>query len=95
MPVIDDGNSLLSIKAKQKEISALLAQQHNTSHLLKREVQVFDGDLLHYHTFTKAFENIVEERTDDAGDCLHSLAQYTRREPRELVRSCQQMPADI
>lgn len=36
----------------------------------------------------------VEERTSDFGDCLHFLAQYTRGEPHELVRSCQQMPAD-
>ena len=55
---------------------------------------MFDGDPLQYHAFIRAFLRNVEERTGDAGDCLHFLAHYTRGEPRELVRSCQQMPAD-
>ncbi len=94
IPVSDDGNTMLSIMARQNEISALLAQQYNISHLPQREIQVFDGDPLHYHAFMRAFEHNVEERTGDFRDCLHFLAQYTRGQPRELVRSCQQMPAD-
>ncbi|KAK0148069.1 hypothetical protein N1851_012226 [Merluccius polli] len=93
VPVADNSNNLLSLMARQTEISALLVQQHNISHLPKREIQMFDGDPLHYHAFIRAFVRNVEERTGDAGDCLHFLAQYTRGEPRELVRSCQQMPA--
>lgn len=42
----------------------------------------------------RVFEHNIEERAADARDCLHYLAQYTRGQPQELVRSCQQMPAD-
>lgn len=35
-----------------------------------------------------------KEKTGDATDCPHFLEQYTRGQPRELIRSCQQMAAD-
>lgn len=78
--VIDDNHNLLSIMARQNEISALLAQQLNISHLPKREFQVFDGNPI--HAFPRAFEHNVEEKTDDFRDCLHFLAQHTRRTTR-------------
>ena len=92
--VTGDGNNLVSIMARQNEITAMLVQQQSLSSLPNREIQVFDGDPLLYHAFMRAFEHNVEEKTGDARDCLHFLAQYTRGQPRELVRSCQQMAAD-
>ena len=84
--VVDNSNNLLSLMARQTEISALMAQ-HNISHFPKREIQVFDGDPLQYHAFIRAFLCNVEERTGDAGDCLHFLAQYTRREHESLCEA--------
>lgn len=94
VPVTNDGNNLLSVMARQNEITAMLVQQQNLSSLPNKEIQVFDGDPLLYHTFMRAFEHAIEEKTRDARDCLHFLEQYTRSQPRELVRSCQQMAAD-
>jgi len=72
----------------------MLVHQQNLSSLPNREMQVFDGDPVLYHAFMTAFESNIEEKTGDATDCLHFLEQYTRGQPRELVRSCQQMAAD-
>lgn len=65
VPVSDNVNTMLSIMERQNEISALLAQQHNTSHLPRKEIQVFDGDPLQYHAFMRAFEHNVEEKAGD------------------------------
>lgn len=94
VPVTDDGNNLLSVMARQNEITAMLVHQQNLSSLPNNEIQVFDGDPLLYHTFMRAFEHAIEEKTRDPRDCLHFLEQYTRGQPRELVRSCQQIAAD-
>ncbi|KAJ0039347.1 hypothetical protein NL108_017479 [Boleophthalmus pectinirostris] len=55
----------------------------------KREIPVFDGNPLKYHTFVRAFENGVECNTNDNCDRLYFLEQYTQGHAKELVRSCQ------
>ena len=56
--------------------------------LPSRDIPVFDGDPLQYKTFMRAFEHSVESKASKA-DCLYFLEQFTRGQPRELVRSCQ------
>lgn len=87
-------NPVFAVMKKQNEITALLVQQQCLSSLPKREIQVFDGDPLQYQTFIGAFEHSIEGKTNNPRDCLHFLEQYTRGQPRELVRSCQHMAAD-
>ncbi len=48
-------------------------------------------DPLRFHEFMRSFEEVVEKRADCPGDCLHFLEQYTRGQPKELVKSCQHM----
>lgn len=76
---------------RQNEITTLLIQQQQRSSLPKRDIQVFDGDPLQYHTFLRAFENGVESKPDSYSDCLYFLEQFTRGRTRDLVRSCQHM----
>lgn len=87
-------NPVFSIMEKQNEITALLAQQQCLSSLPKREIEIFDGDPLQYQAFIRAFEHSIESKTNNARDCLYFLEQYTRGQPRELVRSCQHMASD-
>ena len=49
-------DSVLDIMRKQNEISTLLMQQQCLSALPKREIPIFDGNPLKYHSFIKAFE---------------------------------------
>lgn len=62
--------------------------------LPRRDIQIFDGDPLQYQTFMRAFEHSIEGKTHSAKDGLYFLEQYTRGQPRELVRSCQHMPLE-
>ncbi len=83
--------NILKLIDKQSEIATLLVKQHILSSLPPREIPYFDGDPLRFHEFMRSFEEVVEKRADSPGDCLHFLEQYTRGQPKELVKSCQHM----
>ena len=87
---VEQGN-ILSVMEKQNEITALLIQQQCLSSMPKKEIQIFDGDPLQYHTFIKSFEHCIETKNSNHTDCLYYLEQYTQGQPRELVRSCLHM----
>lgn len=42
-----------------------------------------------------AIEHSTAEKTKSAKDCLYFLEQYTRGQPRDLVKGCQHMPNDF
>ncbi|KAK7930431.1 hypothetical protein WMY93_006826 [Mugilogobius chulae] len=69
-------------------------QQQCLSALPKREIPIFDGNPLKYHSFIKAFENGVERNTTNSSDKLYFLKQYTTRQAKDLVRSCQHLDSD-
>lgn len=84
-------NVICTIMQKQNEITTMLVQQQLAATLPQREIPVFDGNPLQCISFIRAFEHCVEERTSSYQDCLYFLEQYTRGQPRELVRSCMHM----
>lgn len=86
--------SLMDIMQRQNDITSMLVQQNMNSVLPPRDLPLFDGDPLQYKSFIRAFENGVEVKTSSWSDCLHFLEQYTRGQPRDLVHSCQHLPAD-
>lgn len=79
----------MQISVPEMRIKTLLIQQQSLSSLPKRDISVFDGDPLKFHSFVKAFENGVERNTASHSDRLYFLEQYTNGHPKELVRSCQ------
>lgn len=87
-------NDMVGIMQKQNEITAQLVQQNISSVLPPRNLQIFDGDPLQYKSFIRAFENVVEKKTNNPSDCLQFLEQYTRGQPKDLVHSCQHIPPD-
>lgn len=91
---VENNNEVLGIMKKQNEISTLLIQQQCLPALPKREIPVFDGDPLLYHTFIKAFENGVERNTYNNSDRLYFMEQHTKGHARELIRSCQHINPD-
>lgn len=60
-----------------------------------RNIPVFEGDPLQFRSFIRAFEHCVEQKTNNFSDCLYFLEQYTRGQPRDIVRSCQHLPSDL
>lgn len=96
LPTSNSGeqNNIYSVMDKQNEITALLIHQQCLSSMPKREIQVFDGDPLQYQTFIKSFEHSIESKNENYRDRLYYLEQYTRGQPREIVRSCLHMDSD-
>lgn len=91
--VDDSGNSmnLCEVMLKQNDITEMLVKQQRLSNLPQRDISVFGGDVLEFKSFMRAFEYTVHDKTDSYSDRLYYLEQFTRGEPRELVRSCQHM----
>lgn len=89
-PAVD----LYSVLQQQNDITALLVQMQTSQLLPHREIPIYDGDPLQFNSFMKAFEHCVEAKTYCKGDCLYYLEQYTRGQPRDIVRSCLHMTAE-
>lgn len=89
-----DHNRLITVLEKQNEITSLLVEQQSLFFLPRQDIQIFYGDPLQFQTFMRAFKHSIEDKTHSAKDCLYFLEQYTRGQPRNLVRSCQHMPHD-
>ncbi len=85
---------LYSVLQQQNDITALLVQMQTSQLLPHREIPTYDGDPLQFNSFMKAFELCVETKTMCKGDCLYYLEQYTRGQPRDIVRSCLHMTAE-
>lgn len=77
---------------RQTDITEMLATNQQLFRLPRRDVPVFQGDPLEYRSFMRAFIHAIGSRAESDADKLHFLEQYTRGEPRDLVRSCQHMP---
>lgn len=87
-----DGNHQDDIvNIMQNDITTMLFQQTLCFGLPPRNIPVFDADPLQYKSFIRAFENGVEQKTTSWKDFLE---QYTRGQPRDLVLSCQHLPAE-
>ncbi len=85
-------DQIFHIMDKQNEITSLLVQQRSLSSLPKREIQVFDGNPLQYHSFMKSFESGVEHKTESPSDRLYFLEQYTRGSSK---RDYKKLPAYV
>ncbi|KAK0150310.1 hypothetical protein N1851_008772 [Merluccius polli] len=81
-------NSLTAGTQRQSDIADLIIMQQKLSLLPAREVTVYDGDPLTYHSFIRSFEYLIEGKTSSSADRLYFLEQYTSGQARDLVRSC-------
>lgn len=77
---------------RQTDLTEMLAKNQQLFRLPRRDVPVFQGDPLEYRSFLRAFIHAIDSRADSDADKLYFLEQYTRGEPRDLVRSSQHMP---
>lgn len=87
----NDMRNLCKVMEKQNDITELLVKQQRASHLPHVEIPIFYGDPLEYKSFLRAFTHAIATRTENPADKLYYLEQYTRGEPRDLVKSCQHM----
>ena len=68
----------------------MIEQQRYTAALSlpQPEVPTFKGEPLKYCSFIRAFENLIETKTDSSNARLYYFVQYTAGDVQELVRSC-------
>lgn len=52
---------------------------------------MFSGDPVEYSNFVRAFENLIESKTNSPNSRLYYLVQYTSGEVKELMQSCLSM----
>ena len=86
-----NNDGILQVMQRQNMITEMLVKQQKQAHLPVKNVTVFKGDPLTYRPFMRAFEQAIEQKTDNDQDNLYYLQQYTAGEPQELVRSCEHM----
>ena len=71
----------------------LLKQQQHTLALMlpQPELPTFGGNPIEYPSFIRAFESLIESRTDSNSARLYYLVQYTSGDVHELMHSCLSM----
>ena len=77
----------------QRMEELLLKQQQHTLALMlpQPELPTFGGNPIEYPSFIRAFESLIESRTDSSSARLYYLVQYTSGDVHELMRSCLSM----
>ena len=70
-----------------QRLADLTTQRHAQESLPLPEPETFRGDLLHYPTWKKSFDTIIERRADSSTQRLYYLGKYTSGEAKESIRS--------
>lgn len=91
---VDSAGGMYQLMQRHTDITELLVKNQQLFRLPQKDVPVFHGDPLEYRSFLRAFIHAIDKRADINIDKLYFLEQFTRGEPRNLVKSCQHMPAD-
>ena len=68
-----------------KRLADLMTQHYVQESLPLPEPETFKGDLLHYPSWRKSFDTIVEKRTDSPSQCLYYLGRYTAGKAKEAI----------
>ena len=74
------------------ELMCKLLHQQNAPEL---DIDTFDGDPMGFHYFMAIFHEVVERKVDDAWGRLTRLIKFTKREAREMVKACIQLPSEV
>ena len=77
---------LVSLQAKQTELSSLLINQQKAVHLPVKEPPVFSGDSFEYPAFITAFDSIIASNVHTDKDRLFFLEKYTSGSANEAIK---------
>ena len=77
-------NQLISLQARQTELSSLLINQQKTFHLPVKEPPTFSGDSFEYLAF--AFDSIIAANVSAEKDKLFFLEKYTSGKANEAIK---------
>ena len=85
---------IVSLQAKQAELSSLIINQQKISSLLVKEPPVFSGDYFEYPAFVTAFDSIICSNVPSKKDRLYFLDKYTRGKANNVVKGFLAMSSD-
>ena len=71
-----------------------MTQRHARELLPLPEPETFKGDLLHYPSWKKSFDAIVEGRTDSPSQRLYYLGRYTSGEAKDAISGLLTLESD-
>ena len=77
---------IVSLQAKQAELSAQIVNLQKASTLPSQELPVFKGSYFDYPTFIAAFDAMIEKKVDSEKDKLYFLSKYTSGKAHEVVK---------
>ena len=69
-------------------LEGVLSSQVKRTLLPPTELRPFTGEIEDFRLFMRAFEARIVSKTEDEGELLFYLEQFTRGKPNQLVRSC-------
>ncbi|XP_068716052.1 titin homolog [Montipora foliosa] len=79
-------NQLISLLARQTELSSLFINQQKTFHLPVKEPPTFSGDSFEYPAFVTAFDSIIAAKVSAEKDKLFFLEKYTSGKANEAIK---------
>ena len=96
---VQDNNQILGRVLESQELQSFAFQkllEQQQQHILaltlpQPDLPVFDGDPTRYCDFIRAFENLIERKTNSPSARLYYLVQYTTGQVKELMSSCLSM----
>ena len=77
---------IVSLQAKQAELSTLIVNQQRSSMLPSQELLVFKGSYFDYPSFIAAFNAMIEKKVDSGKDKLYFLSKYTAGKAHKVVK---------
>ena len=75
----------ISVQGQLLDSAKLLAESQNQNRLPVPKAGVFNGNLLQYPIWIKAFETLIESRAIKPVERLHFLGKYVDGKAKELV----------
>ena len=85
---------IVSLQAKQAELSSLIINQQKISNLPIKEPPVFSGDYFEYPAFITAFDSIICSNVPSNRDRLYFLDKYTKGKANNVAKGFLAMSSD-
>ena len=87
-------HEIVSLQAKQTELSSLIINQQKLSHLPVKEPPVFSGEPFEYPAFVTAFDSIISSNVPSDRDRFYFLDKYTKGKANDVVKGFVAMSSD-
>ena len=82
------------LRAQDDSISEMMCRLLKQQSAPGIEIDVFDGNPMGFHYFMEVFKEVAKKRVDDERGKLTRLVKYTKRDAKDMVKNCIQLPPE-